>query len=38
MRKYWRWFLAVFRLDLMVVCEESAGRGMAVRYSTLGPS
>ena len=25
MRKIWRWFLARFRLNLQVVCEESAG-------------
>lgn len=27
MKRLWRWFLARFRLDLKVVCEESAGRG-----------
>ncbi len=27
MKRLWRWFLARFRLDLNVVCEESAGRG-----------
>lgn len=26
LRKWWRWFLAYFRLDLKVVCEESVGR------------
>ena len=31
-RKLWRWFLARFRLDLRVVCEESAGRGLADDY------
>jgi hypothetical protein len=24
-RRLWRWFLARFRLNLRVVCEESAG-------------
>ena len=27
LRKWYRWFLARFRLDLKVVCEESAGLG-----------
>ncbi len=27
MRKLWRWFLAQFRLNLRVVCEESIGMG-----------
>ncbi len=26
LRKLYRWFLARFRLDLKVVCEESAGK------------
>lgn len=26
-RKLWRWFLARYRLDLQVVCEESRGLG-----------
>lgn len=26
-RRLWRWLLARFRLDLQVVCEESAGMG-----------
>jgi hypothetical protein len=26
-RKSYRWFLARFRLDLQVVCEESSGLG-----------
>lgn len=29
MRRLWRWFLARFRLNLRVVCEESAGMGLA---------
>jgi len=27
MRRLWRWFLAWWRLDLQVVCEESAKLG-----------
>jgi hypothetical protein len=27
-RRVWRWILARFRLDLQVVCEMSAGRGL----------
>lgn len=27
MKRFWRWILARFRLDLQVVCEESAARG-----------
>lgn len=29
MRRFWRWLLAYFRLNLRVVCEESAGMGRA---------
>ncbi len=25
MKRLWRWFLARFRLNMQVVCEESAG-------------
>lgn len=32
MRRLWRWLLARFRLDLQVVCEESAGRGLHDDY------
>jgi hypothetical protein len=32
LRKLWRRFLARFRLDLRVVCEESAGRGPCDDY------
>jgi hypothetical protein len=31
-RRCWRWFLARFRLDLRVVCEESAGLGPHCDY------
>lgn len=27
LRTFYRWFLARFRLNLQVVCEESAGKG-----------
>lgn len=32
MRRFWRWFLAFFRLDMDAVCELSAGRGLYDDY------
>ncbi len=32
MTRLWRWFLATFRFDLKVVCEESVGRGLYDDY------
>ncbi len=31
-RRAWRWFLARFRLDLRVVCEESSGLSLCNDY------
>jgi hypothetical protein len=30
--RWWRWFLARFRLDLTTVCEMSRGRGLHDDY------
>ncbi len=32
MKCWWRWFLAFFRLNLKIVCEESVGRGLNNDY------